>query len=154
MNLKKSNHNDLKSNFSLTFHRFDWGSGEMGRIPPIPRCFRRPHIQYIVNCMKRGRPHNGSSKRPFLKGAKNYRVSYNLDVAPNTRTLIQKWHFNQKFKLPDNFRIAFVIQVNPNWHEGWYFYLLVIFESDFVGWFFIENFQTFLKWKLTSIGLF
>ena len=104
--IKNSNHNNLKSNFSLTFHRFDWGSG---RIPPIPRRFRGPYIQYIVNCMKRGRPHNGSSKRPFLKGAKNYRVSYNLDVAPNTRTLIQKWRFNQKFKLRDNFRIAFVI---------------------------------------------
>ena len=108
--IKNSNHNNLKSNFSLTFHRFDWGSGEeMGRIPPIPRRFRCPYIQYIVNCMKRGRPHNGSSKRPFLKGAKNYRVSYNLDVAPNTRTLIQKWRFNQKFKLRDNFRIALVI---------------------------------------------
>ena len=57
---------------------------------PLPTWIRRSCIQYIVNCMKRGRPHNGSSKRPFLKGAKNYRVSYNLDVAPNTRTLIQK----------------------------------------------------------------
>ena len=32
---------------------------------------------------------------------------------------------------------------NPNWHEGWYFYFLVIFGSDFVGWFLIETFQTF-----------
>ena len=43
---------------------------------------------------------------------------------------------------------------NPNWHEGWYFYLLVIFWSDFVSWFFIKTFQTFWRWKLTSIRLF
>ena len=43
---------------------------------------------------------------------------------------------------------------NPNWHEGWYFYLLVIFGSDFVSWFFIKTFQTFWRWKFISIGLF
>ena len=36
--------------------------------------------------------------------------------------------------------------LNPNWHEGWYFYLLVLFGSYFVS--FIKNFQT-----LTSIEL-
>ena len=40
--------------------------------------------------------------------------------------------------------------LNPNWHEGWYFYLLVIFWSDFVSWFLIETFQTFLRWKLVE----
>ena len=43
--------------------------------------------------------------------------------------------------------------INPNWHEGWYFYPLVIFGSNFVSWFFIKTFQTFLMWKLTSMGL-
>ena len=51
------------------------------------------------------------------------------------RVALPKWPINQ-FK--------------PNWHEGWYFYLLVIFESDFS----IETFQTFLRWKFKSIGLF
>ena len=35
-------------------------------------------------------------------------------------------------------------QKNPNWHEGWYFYLLVIFGSDFVSWFFFKIFWRFL----------
>ena len=34
---------------------------------------------------------------------------------------------------------------NPNWHEGWYFYLLVIFGSDFVSWSFIKTLQTFWR---------
>ena len=37
--------------------------------------------------------------------------------------------------------------LNPDWHEGWYFYL-VIFGSDFVSWIFIKNFQTFLEVKI------
>ena len=35
------------------------------------------------------------------------------------------------------------LNFNPIRHEGWYFYLLVIFGSDFVRWFFIKTFQTF-----------
>ena len=38
--------------------------------------------------------------------------------------------------------------VNPNWHEEGYFYLLVLFGSDFVSWIFIKNFQTFLEVKI------
>ena len=42
----------------------------------------------------------------------------------------------------------------PNWHEGWYFNLFVLFESYFVSWTFIKNFQKKnWRWKLTSIGL-
>ena len=36
----------------------------------------------------------------------------------------------------------------PNWHKGWYFYLLVIFGSDFLSWIFIKSFQTFLEVKI------
>ena len=36
---------------------------------------------------------------------------------------------------------------------GGYFYLLVLFGSDFVNWIFIKNFQFLGRWKLTSIGL-
>ena len=32
--------------------------------------------------------------------------------------------------------------------RGWYFYLLVLFWSDFVSWIFIKNFQTFLEVKI------
>ena len=32
--------------------------------------------------------------------------------------------------LPTTILLLFL---NPNWHEGWYFYLLVIFRSDFVS---------------------
>ena len=38
--------------------------------------------------------------------------------------------------------------LNPNWHEGWYFYLLVLSESDFVSWILIKNFRTFLNVKI------
>ena len=38
--------------------------------------------------------------------------------------------------------------LSPNWHEGWYFYLLVLFGSDFVCWIFIKNFQTLLEVKI------
>ncbi len=31
-------------------------------------------------------------------------------------------------------------KVNPNWHEGGYFHLLVLFISDFGSWIFIKNF--------------
>ena len=42
----------------------------------------------------------------------------------------------------------------PNWHEGWYFNLFVLFESYFVSWTFIKNFQKKnWRWKLTSIWL-
>ena len=42
----------------------------------------------------------------------------------------------------------------PNWHEGWYFNLRVLFESYFVSWTFIKNFQKKnWRWKLTSIWL-
>ena len=58
-------------------------------------------------------------------------------------------HFDKNRKMKDEINPAF----NPNRYEGWYFYLLVIF-SDFVSWFFIKSFQTFWRWKLTSIGLF
>ena len=37
--------------------------------------------------------------------------------------------------------------VNPNWHEGWYFYLLVIFGSDFF-WLIYQNLPNFLKVKI------
>ena len=35
-----------------------------------------------------------------------------------------------------------------NWHEGGCFYLIVLFGSDFVSWFFIENFEKNLKMKI------
>ena len=42
----------------------------------------------------------------------------------------------------------------PNWHEGWYFNLFVLFESYFVSWTFIKNFQKKnWRWKLTSTWL-
>ena len=43
---------------------------------------------------------------------------------------------------------SFVQCINPNWHEGWYLYLLVLFGSDFVSWIFIKNFQTFFEVKI------
>ena len=39
-------------------------------------------------------------------------------------------------------------RLNPNWHEGRYFSLLVLFGSDFVSWIFIKYFQTFLEMKI------
>ena len=33
------------------------------------------------------------------------------------------------------------------------FHPFVLFGSDFVSWIFIKKLQTFIKWKLTSIGL-
>ena len=53
-----------------------------------------------------------------------------------------------------HFKIGTKTLINPNWHEGWYLYLLVIFWSDFVSWFFIKTFQTVWRWKLTLIRLF
>jgi hypothetical protein len=38
--------------------------------------------------------------------------------------------------------------LNPHWHEGWYFDLLVLFGSDFVSWIFIKSSQTFLDVKI------
>ena len=38
--------------------------------------------------------------------------------------------------------------LNPNWHAGWYFYLLVLSGSDFVSWILIKNFQTSLEVKI------
>ena len=43
--------------------------------------------------------------------------------------------------------------INPNWHEGGHFPTLVSFGSDFVNWFLIKHFQTFLRWKFSSITL-
>ena len=37
---------------------------------------------------------------------------------------------------------------NPNWHEGGYCYLLVLFGSDFVSWILIKKFKTFLEVKI------
>ena len=45
-------------------------------------------------------------------------------------------------------------QVNPDWHEGWYFYLLVIFWSDFVSWFFIKLSKLFKGENLHQSGYF
>ena len=44
--------------------------------------------------------------------------------------------------------IGLEYRINPNWHEGKYFYLLAIFGSDFVRLFFIKNFETFLEVKI------
>ena len=42
--IKNSNHNNLKSNFSLTFHRFDWGDGENTPHPQtVPRSLHSVH---------------------------------------------------------------------------------------------------------------
>ena len=43
--------------------------------------------------------------------------------------------------------------LNPNWHEGRHFPPPVLFGPDFVSWIFTKKFQTFWRWKLTSIGL-
>ena len=40
------------------------------------------------------------------------------------------------------------ISFNINWYEGWYFYLLVLFGSEFVSWIFIKKLQTFLEVKI------
>ena len=42
----------------------------------------------------------------------------------------------------DSVKVKF-IHINPNWHEGGYFYLVILFESDFASWIVIKNFQTF-----------
>ena len=39
---------------------------------------------------------------------------------------------------------------NPNWHEGWYFYILVLFGSYFVSCFVFKDFQTLLEVKMYS----
>ena len=44
--------------------------------------------------------------------------------------------------------IGFNKVLNPNWHEGGHFYLLVLFGSDFVSWILIKNFQIFLEVKI------
>ena len=41
--------------------------------------------------------------------------------------------------------------LNPNWHEGEYFYLVFIFGSDFVSWIFIENFQSYSGLSLVHL---
>ena len=64
-----------------------------------------------------------------------------------------EWQLGHKFDACILVLLHSFLRVNPNWHEGWYFYLLVLFGSDFVSWIFIKNFQTFWMWKLTSIGL-
>ena len=46
------------------------------------------------------------------------------------------------------YRFSCLETLNPNWYEGWYFYLLVIFGSVFVSWILIKNFQTFLEVKI------
>ena len=45
------------------------------------------------------------------------------------------------------------LSLNPNWHEGWSFYLLDILGSDFFQLIFFQTFHTFWRWKLTSMGL-
>ena len=40
--------------------------------------------------------------------------------------------------------------LNPNWHEGWYFYILVLFGSYFVSCFVFKDFQTLLEVKMYS----
>ena len=41
----------------------------------------------------------------------------------------------------------YIPRSNPNWHEGWYFYLLVFYGSDFVR-IFIKKFQTLSEVKI------
>ena len=43
--------------------------------------------------------------------------------------------------------------LNPNWHEGGHFYSHVLFGLDFVSWILVQTFQSFGRWKLTSIRL-
>ena len=94
------------------------------------------------------------------KRQKNISKPYTLASLLFTTTYVSKWSQNL-------YRIANFINnksisnsgnihkwFNPNWHEGWYFYLLVIFGSDFVSCFFIKTFQTCWRWKLTSSKLF
>ena len=38
--------------------------------------------------------------------------------------------------------------INPIWHEGWYFYLLIRFGSDFVSWLFYQKFPNFVEVKI------
>ena len=58
---------------------------------------------------------------------------------------------NLKFKFVDigveRIQYISVKCVNPNWHEGWYYFHL-IFGSDFISWFFIKTFQTFWEVKI------
>ena len=59
-----------------------------------------------------------------------------------------EWQLGHKFDACILVLLHSFLRVNPNWHEGWYFYLLVIFGSNFASWIFIKNFQTFLEVKI------
>ena len=48
-------------------------------------------------------------------------------------------------------RIIFPL-LNHIWPQGWYFYLFVLFGSDFVSWIFIKKFITSWRWKIFSMG--
>ena len=88
-----------------------------------------------------------------------------ISIFSNKKNLLQKgfqpivsaeqweWQLGHKFDACILVLLHSFLRVNPNWHEGWYFYLLVLFGSDFVSRIFIKNFQTFWVWKLTSIEL-
>ena len=56
------------------------------------------------------------------------------------RYLATKTYYVYQGKVFLNMRCYYKVWFNPNWHEGEYFYLLVLFGSDFVSWTFIENF--------------
>ena len=47
----------------------------------------------------------------------------------------------------------YIHRSNPNWHEGWYFYLLVLFGSDFVR-IFIKNSFGSENWHQSLMEIF
>ena len=58
-----------------------------------------------------------------------------------------EWQLGHKFDACILVLLHSFLRVNPNWHEGWYFYLLVIFGSDFF-WLIYQNLPNFLKVKI------
>ena len=60
----------------------------------------------------------------------------------------KKFEENYYFAISSGLELQTEIDLNPNWHELWYFYLLLIFESDFVSLIFHQNFPNFLKVKI------
>ena len=62
------------------------------------------------------------------------------------------WHV-MKSKISRILLIYSCILFNPDWHEGWYFCLLVNFGSDFFKLIFYQNFTNFLEVKIDWVIL-
>ena len=88
---------------------------------------------------------------------KKYHTIQTLELDAFSTLLVFRWptmlsrHFHQKLlSFTKNLRsyLYLLLLVNPNWHEGRHFYLIVLFGSYFFSWIFIKNLQTFLEEKI------